>query len=194
MQPGSELRQRTRAALLWDLALTRRLVPDPAWEDLAGTRIIVNAASVDRAGAGLHGLVTHVSAAWLMENGYEAQRAGAIEVQDAHDYLEWRSEQPMVLLHEMTHVRQLHASDAVRAELAGAFSAAQAGGRYESVEYVLTPGQPRRAYALNGLDEYVAEIAEARFGRNDYAPFDFAALVALDPGGCAAVSHLWKAD
>ena len=39
----------------------------------------------------------------------------------------------------------------------------------------------------------LAELAEARFGRNDYAPFDYGELASFDAEGCAAVSRLWYA-
>lgn len=99
----------------------------------------------------------------------------------------------MVVLHELTHVLEHRAPPEGWDELRAAYTAARADGRYEAVEYVMGEG-PRRAYALGNVDEYGAELAEALYGRNDYAPFDREALRRFDPAGCAAVARLWRGE
>ena len=52
-------------------------------------------------------------------------------------------------------------------------------------------GGKLKAYALTNSAEYFAELSEAYFGRNDYAPFDRAELEAFDPAGYAVVEGAW---
>ena len=62
---------------------------------------------------------------------------------------------------------------------------------YDSVAYA-DREERRRAYALTSDREYFAEISEAYFGRNDFAPFDREALIGVDPRGAALVASVWS--
>jgi hypothetical protein len=187
-----ERAQRVRAALLGDLDTIERVAPEATLARLQGTRIAVTTATVGIDGKERRGMSTHVSARWLTANGFDAAREGVVEISNADDYVEWRTEQPMSLLHELTHVLEYRADRKDLAVLRSAYDAAVASGKYEAVGHVLAaPGETRRAYALETMQEYGAELAEAYFGRNDFAPFVRAELEAFDPVGCAAVARLW---
>ncbi|MEZ6232602.1 MAG: hypothetical protein R3B68_00275 [Phycisphaerales bacterium] len=131
------------------------------------------------------------SPGWLTANGYDAARAGTVEILHADKYLLWRAEQPMMLLHELAHAYHLRFGYQEPLVLA-AYRAAIDAGRYDAVAHTLRPqGEPRRAYAATNQQEYFAELTEAYFGRNDYFPFTRKDLVRHDPAGTAAVVALW---
>jgi hypothetical protein len=183
---------RVRAALLADLDTIERVAPEATLERLRGTRVAITTATLGIDGNERHGMEMHVSAGWLTANGFDAAREGVVEISNADDYVEWRAEQPMGLLHELTHVLEYRADRKDLAVLQSAYEAAVASRRYEAVDHVLAaPGEKRRAYALTTMQEYGAELAEAYFGRNDFAPFVRGELEAFDPLGCAAVARLW---
>lgn len=139
------------------------------------------------------GMVFHPSGIWLKANGLDPMRAGAVEIVRAADYLAWRGHQPMMVLHELAHALH-HLVGPVEPRIDAAFDAAMASGAYEAVAYGGDPdGETRRAYAAGNSREYFAEISEAYFGRNDFAPFDREALVSVDPGGAAVVREIWSA-
>jgi hypothetical protein len=195
VKAGSDIETRVRKALVDDLANIARVVPAQAMTTLAGSKIVVNLISFDASKTRKHGIGAHHSADWLVENGYDAERVGAVEVYDAEDYLACRPTQPMVVLHELTHVLERKAPASTRSELDAAFAAAVASHRYEAVQHVLAPaGQLRRAYAIKNAFEYGAELAEALFGRNDQYPFVQEELLSFDPVGCAAAARLWFSE
>ncbi len=182
---------RVIAALTWDLELLIGRVPEAATMMLRRTTPIwVTPDLPSAAGWNARGLCHHPSREWLVDAGYGADRAGAVEVCDVGEYLLWRAEQPLCVLHEMAHALQHELGDppAIRE----AFSLAEAGGRYEHVPFALLPsGQTRRAYALNNHVEYFAEVSEAYFGRNDYFPFTREDLARADPGAVELVRTIW---
>src|SRR5690606_9810950 len=115
---------------------------------------------------------------------------GAVEVCDVNEYLLWRAEQPLCVLHEMAHALQHQLGDP--SEIRLAFEHARDTGRYEEVRSALAPeGRLRRAYALNNHYEYFAELSEAYFGRNDFAPFTRDELASFDPDGLSMLETVW---
>lgn len=182
---------RVMAALTWDLDLLIERIPAHALDLLRSTTPIwVTPSLPSRAGWAARGLCHHPSPDWLEANGYGRERAGAIEICNVADYLLWRAEQPLCVLHEMAHAYQFQLSDppAIRQ----AFDAAKASGRYEAVPFVmLDRSVTRRAYALNNHMEYFAELSEAYYGRNDYFPFTRADLKTHDPEGYAMIESIW---
>jgi hypothetical protein len=192
---GSDIEDRVRSALREDLATIARVAPHEAVASLAGTRIAVDVEAYDVDGERLHRVATHRSARWLVAHGLDAEREGVIEIYEPTAYLDYRENaQPMVLLHELTHVLEHRADPARLGALDAAYEDAVLSGRYEQVRHVeAAPGQLQRAYALNNAAEYGAELAEAFFGRNDFYPFERAELIRFDPAGCAAAALLWSA-
>jgi hypothetical protein len=137
-------------ALTWDLELAARLLPEgavapsPANDpDLGHAR-----PSLVRRVGGARGLCHHPSKDWLVGAGYGPDRAGAVEVCDVAEYLLWRAEQPLCILHELAHALQHQLGDP--AEIRAAFDLAVESGAYERVPFAMIPeDQTRRAYALN---------------------------------------------
>jgi len=190
LEPGSVDGPRVLAALTWDLEVLAERVPPHATEMLRRTTPIWITPELPSAGGwNARGLCHHPSRDWLVNAGYGADRAGAVEVCNVREYLLWRAEQPLCILHEMAHALQHELGDPP--EIRAAYEAANAGGAYEQVPFALTPGQSRRAYAMNNHVEYFAEISEAWFGRNDYYPFTREDLLRIDPQGAALVERVW---
>ena len=180
------------ATLRRDLAHVGSLVPGPALATLRERVVFwieAQGATVPGGMSG-RGMVFHPSAFWLRANGLDPSRAGGIEIVRAADYLAWRTEQPMMVLHELAHAWH-HAVGTDDEGLAAAFESARDEGRYERVRRAGRAGL-ERAYAMNNPLEYFAELSEAYFGRNDFEPFDRAELASFDPAGLEAVARLWN--
>lgn len=184
--------RRVLAALRTDLAAARAALPGPALDLLASrVTIWISPSLAARVGFSGRGMCFHESEGWLEGAGLGAERAGGIEVCNADDYLQWRAEQPMMVLHELAHAyhQALRPRDE---EVRRAFGRAVESGRYRAVGHVLAgPGERRPAYAVTNDWEYFAELSEAYFGRNDFEPFDREALRAFDPDGFAAIEQAW---
>lgn len=183
--------RRVLAALTWDLELAARLVPEGAVALLRRTTPIWVTPDLPSSGGWqARGLCHHPSKEWLVGAGYGPDRSGAVEVCDVAEYLLWRAEQPLCVLHELAHALQHQLGDPP--EIRAAFDLAVKSGVYERVPFALIPeGATRRAYALNNHVEYFAEISEAYFGRNDYFPFTRDDLQRVDPSGFALVERVW---
>lgn len=49
------------------------------------------------------GMCYHMSPEWLSGHGNDPKKAGCIEMYQLSDYIEWRSQQPFMVLHELSH-------------------------------------------------------------------------------------------
>lgn len=192
------LTDRTLGTMREDLAAVRELLPPAALATVLTVHFYVNAETVYGAegAAPVHGrgMCFHMSPEWLSSNGNNPDKAGAIEIYRAEDYLDWRSHQPVMLLHELSHAYHHASGPALDARIRACFDAAAASGRYEAVDYVCTPGAKARAYALTNHTEFFAELSEAFWGRNDYFPFTRADLAAFDPKAYAMLREAWGAE
>lgn len=137
------------------------------------------------------GMCYHPSREWLANNGILPDKAGGIEIQNAHDFLHWRNNQPLSLLHEFAHA-WMHAGPVSREAIEAAYTEAMEAGLYDAVAYNLAT-EPRRAYAANNPMEYFAELSEAYFTLNDYFPFTRRQLQAHDPTGFRVIEAVWEA-
>ena len=142
----------------------------------------------DRRGA--RGGLYHPSLAWLGEHELDPRWAGGVEFANAMNFLTWIEDQPSMVLHELSHAWHHQVLGYGDAALLAAFERAAASGRYESVEHA--SGERRRAYALEDVMEFFAEASEAWWGRNDFEPFDRAALIEFDPETARAVEAAWS--
>lgn len=137
----------------------------------------------------------HPSPEWLRQNGFDPQKAKAVEIARAENFVSWTREQPWMVLHELAHGfddRRLSAGDGPGshgARLEELFAAAKASGRYDEVLH--WNGEPTRHYALNTSDEYFAEATEAWFGCNDFFPFVQAELLRHDPDLATFLREVW---
>jgi len=132
----------------------------------------------------------HPSREWLAENGYNPEKARAVEIGNAARFWEWSKQQPSMVLHELAHAYHHQVLTYEHAGIEKAYRQAVAGGAYESV--LRTNGSTERAYALTNPQEYFAEATEAFFGANDFYPFVAAELKRHDPGIVAVLEEVWK--
>jgi Mlc titration factor MtfA (ptsG expression regulator) len=94
-----------------------------------------------------------------------------------------------MLLHELAHAYHHLTLGETYAPLEAAYKQAMERKLYESVEFV--GGGKRKAYAATNAAEYFAELSEAYFGKNDFAPFTRAELEKHDPVGFALMKKAW---
>lgn len=174
---------RVLAALRFDLWLIAQRIPAPALDRLRTVRVVVTPETAARIGLTGRGMCYHASAEWLASNGFDREREGTVEILNADDFLTWRAEQPMMTLHELAHAYH-HMLGVDRPDIRAALDRAVASGVYDAVAHALaTPDKPRRAYALTNPTEYFAEVTEALFGLNDFAPRTREELERADPEG-----------
>ena len=132
----------------------------------------------------------HLSADWLRSNGFDPKKARAVELANAERYVEWRIQQPSMILHELAHaLEDQHLQDA-RPQITAAYERIQAAGVLDDV--LRASGQRDRHYALTNRAEYFAETSEALFGVNDFWPFVRAEVESADPKGATLIDSLWR--
>jgi hypothetical protein len=128
----------------------------------------------------------------LTKNGYNPDKARAVELGNAARFLEWSLDQPWMVLHELAHAYHDQVLGYEHGEIRSAFQQAKDGGAYESV--LRAGGKMERAYALNNDQEYFAELSEAYFGVNDFYPFVRAELARHDAEGYRIVAKAWGVE
>lgn len=131
----------------------------------------------------------HPSREWLERNGYNPDKAKAVEIGSAARFLEWSKEQPSMLLHELAHAYHDQVLGYDHPGIEAAYRRAVRSGGYDAVLHA--SGKTERHYALSSPQEYFAEMTETLFGTNDYYPFVRAELERHDPEGCRAVRDAW---
>lgn len=176
----------TRALALLETKLTelKSFLPTPALEKLRTVPIWLGVNDYEKPNA-----VYHPSAKWLREHGFNPDKAQAVEIPNAAIFIEWSTNQPMMVLHELAHAYHHQVLGHSHSELITAFERAQSSGRYDQVRHV--QGRVKRAYALNNVKEFFAEMSEAYFGRNDFFPFTREELQKYDPEICLLIERLW---
>jgi len=128
----------------------------------------------------------HPSADWLREHGHDPRKAKGLEIANARTFLAWTHEQPAMVLHELAHGYHDQVLGQDHAGLRAAFEAVKASKKLDDV--LRWGGTRGKAYALGNETEFFAEMSEAWFGTNDFAPFvrpevqqDFPELARLLP-------------
>jgi hypothetical protein len=111
----------------------------------------------------------HWSQDWLRDNGYNPDKAKAVEIGNAALFLEWSNDQPAMVLHELSHAYHDRVLGRGHAGIKSSYDHAIKIGIYQSV--LSHTGKMRKAYALTNDQEYFAEASEAFFGTNDMFPF-----------------------
>lgn len=190
VSPELDLHPREKEAALAELrrqiAFIRAAVPSSHLPILLQTRIWIEWNAKPH-GAAEH----HPDEHWLRRNGYNPDKTGDVEICNARHFVKWsRSAQPCMLLHEMAHSYHHRTRERNQPLIEAAYRGAMASGRYESVAHV-DGGPPRKAYAAKNPAEYFAELTEAWFGKNDFAPFDRAGLKTHDPDGYELMNQTW---
>ena len=136
------------------------------------------------------GAAYHPSREWLIRNDRHPGMARSIEIQNAKDFINWASIQPMMTLHELSHGYHHQVLDYNHEGIKAAYAKAKEEGLYDKVPHL--DGRPRKAYAMTNDKEYFAELTEAYFGKNDFYPFIRSELKEHDPLGYALVAEIWK--
>ncbi len=133
----------------------------------------------------------HPDAGWLREHGMNPDKARCVEVANARNFLKWTSDQPWMVLHELSHGYHHQFLDGGfhNAAVKAAFDHASKARGYESVARV--HAQKQKAYAATDPMEYFAESTEAFFGKNDFYPFVRSELKQHDPEMFDLLKTLW---
>jgi len=133
----------------------------------------------------------HPDAGWLRENNMNVDKADAVEIANAENFISWTIDQPWMVLHEMAHGyhEQFVPDGFDNAAVAGALEASRQRGDYEKVRHV--NGSDVRHYALTNPMEYFAEGTESYFGVNDFYPFVRTELETHDPELTRVLRDLW---
>ncbi|MBV9125409.1 MAG: hypothetical protein JO112_18795 [Planctomycetes bacterium] len=132
----------------------------------------------------------HVSAGWLSQHGMNPQKAGAVEIANAENFLSWSFQQPWMVLHELSHGYHDQVLGFDNPEIRACYDQAVASRSYESVLH--WDGRKVRAYALTNEKEYFAETTEAFFGTNDFYPFVRSELKEHDPKMYQLLEKFWE--
>lgn len=133
----------------------------------------------------------HPDAGWLRENGMNPDKAGAVEIANAENFVAWTEQQPWMVLHELAHAYHFQTLGVNEPRVMACFETAVGGKHYEEVAHV--NGSSRRHYALTNQMEYFAEATEAWFGMNDFYPFTRKELQTHDADMAALMPVLWGA-
>lgn len=167
------------------LAEIRKLIPEEKLKPLMSIKFWVEW-EADKKGAA----VSHHSVEWLKSNGYNPEKVSCVEISNVRHFIAWtREAQPMMILHEVSHIFHHRVLGADNRDIKEAYDHAVKSGSYDKVDYY--NGTKQRAYALNNASEYFAEISEAYFGKNDFFPFTREDLKTFDPVGFALMEKVW---
>ncbi len=179
-----ELERRTLELLSDHLYRITRAVPSPALSRLQEVEIWVEEDT-----PWTQCMCYHVSPEWLVSNGYNPEKAGAIEVGNAKAFLDWTHSQPWMVLHELAHAYHFQVLGRDNPDVIAAWQEQVNAGVYEDVLHI--SGQQRPHYALTNPTEYFAETTESYFGTNDFHPFVRAELKQADPAGYDLMVSTW---
>ena len=133
----------------------------------------------------------HPSAEWLKNNGYNPDKAKAVDIVSVRGYLAVaKGHQPFLLLHELAHFYHDTELGYDHKGLVEAYERAKNSGTYNAAKHA--DGGTRQAYAMTNVQEYFAELTEAYFGKNDFYPFNEEDLKKHDPEAHKLLKKLWK--
>jgi hypothetical protein len=94
----------------------------------------------------------HPNRRWLVDNGYNPDKAKCVEIGNATRFVEWSTTQPSMVLHELAHAYHDRVLGSDDARIRTAFERAKRSGRYEKVHHA--NGRVERAYALVDAQEF----------------------------------------
>lgn len=161
-----------------------RVVPKPALDRLHEVPVWVEFKDKD-----IRCACYHESKDWLIENGFNPNKAESVEIGNAATFLRWTLDQPSMLLHELAHAYHHRVLGHDNPTILAAYELALKSKSYESV--LCYNGRVERAYALQNAKEYFAELTEAYFGQNDFYPFVRAEIMRHDPRMYETLKKLW---
>jgi hypothetical protein len=132
----------------------------------------------------------HPSRDWLVDHGFNPEKAECVEIGNAKLFVEWATSQPAMVLHELAHAYHHRAFGYDDWEISAAYRRAMDAKRYDAV--LRNNGATEKAYATNNPQEFFAEASEAYFGTNDFYPFVKVELKQHDPETFALLERLWQ--
>jgi len=133
----------------------------------------------------------HPSADWLADHGYPRSLARCVHLPQAADVATVRTvaEQPWVILHELAHAYHDQVLGFDEPRIRAAWEAFKRGGAGDDA--LLFDGSRTRHYGLTDQKEFFAEMTEAYFGSNDFAPFNRAELKTGFPELHTLLEEIW---
>ncbi len=134
----------------------------------------------------------HPQREWLVKNGYNPDKAKAVDISQVKNIIRSEQTQPAVLLHELAHAYHDQVLGFDDPDVIAAYDQAVKSGIYESVLGIR--GKQVRHYALTNEKEYFAECTEAFFATNDFYPFVRAELQQFDPKMYRTLVKVWGVD
>ncbi len=132
----------------------------------------------------------HPSRSWLVDNGYNPDKAQCVEIGNAERFLSWSKTQPSMILHELAHAYHNRVLGFDHPDVRAAFERVKKSDLYTSVLHA--NGRSQKAYALTDPQEFFAESSEAYFGTNDFYPFVRAELRQHDLETAKLLERLWN--
>lgn len=137
----------------------------------------------------VRGACYHPSRQWLLDHGFNPQKARSVEIGNPQNFLNWWYHQPMMVVHELAHAYHHRVLGYDNQDIKGAYKHAVESKKYDNVLH--WNGRRKRAYAMNNEKEYFAETTEAFFGTNDIYPFIRAELREHDPEMFELLKKIW---
>lgn len=157
-----------------------RLVPAAAVRELRKVPIWLGTAGIAQ---------YHPDRGWLEKNGHDPEKAKAVDLGSAEDFIRETQRQPFMVLHELAHAYHDRVLGFDHAKIRAAYDGAVKDGKYDSV--LFWDGRKVRHYGLKDHKEYFAEGTEAYFGTNDFYPFVRAELRLHDPALVEVLESVW---
>ena len=131
----------------------------------------------------------HPERKWLVANGYNPDKAKAVDISRAINIVRCYRDQPWVMMHELAHAYHDRVLSFEDSRVLAAYENAVKEKKYESVQKI--SGNSVRHYALTNHKEYFAECTEAFLGTNDFYPFVRAELRDHDPHMFRLLKEIW---
>jgi hypothetical protein len=131
----------------------------------------------------------HPSRDWLEKNGYNPEKARAVDLGCPAMFVRETTRQPFMVLHELAHAYHDRVLSFDHEKLKASHQAAVKSGRYDSV--LFWDGRKVKHYGLTTPQEHFAEATEAYFGTNDFYPFVRPELREHDPELAKLIEELW---
>jgi hypothetical protein len=146
---------------------------------------------VDHSCGDLASMQYHPSADWLADHGYPRSLARCVHLPRAAQLATVRNvaEQPWVILHELAHAYHDQVLGFDEPRIVAAWEAFKSSGAGDDA--LLFDGSRTRHYGLTDQKEFFAEMTEAYFGSNDFAPFNRAELRTGFPDLHALLEEIW---
>mgnify|MGYP005640719113 CR=1 FL=1 len=176
---------RAYAIVTDQLSRLTRIIPNLQLKQLRQVPIWI----CDRSDGPIH---YHPQREWLIKNGYNPDKAKAVDISQVNNIIRSEHTQPSVMLHELAHAYHDQVLGFENPDIIAAYKLAVKSGNYESVLGIR--GKQIRHYALTNEKEYFAECTEAFFATNDFYPFVRSELQQFDPKMYLTLVKVWGVD